>query len=132
MDKVNIIPSGYRLTVETWEGDGDNYKTEILVGLHEKEVKLYVALCKAFNEDSEIANLLFETPESSEFINSLIFAGLDRYGFPSQRVVGTRLKMYELGLLSTLDTRFTRVCSKIVVEYIPEEIHITDVTEEFV
>jgi hypothetical protein len=50
------IPSGYQLSIISWENDGDNYKTKILNGLTKEDVKFYIHFLKHFqstygNED---------------------------------------------------------------------------------
>ena len=47
-----IIPAGYRLSVVSWENDGDNYRTEVLEGLTAEQVKFYVAVCKLFYSEN--------------------------------------------------------------------------------
>jgi hypothetical protein len=43
-----MIPKGLQLQVTSCENDADNYKTKILSGLSEDEVRFYVELAKLF------------------------------------------------------------------------------------
>lgn len=45
---VTTIPAGYRVSVTSWENDGDNYNTEILEGLSKEAVMFIVAFCHKF------------------------------------------------------------------------------------
>lgn len=46
------IPAGYQLHVTTWENDADDYKTEILSGLSEIDVRFYLSLARAFESSN--------------------------------------------------------------------------------
>ena len=39
---METIPSGYQLSVTTWENDADNYKTKTFPGLTKEDVKFYL------------------------------------------------------------------------------------------
>lgn len=51
-----MIKPGYQLHIITWENDGDNYKTEILNGLTEADVRFYVHIVKRFNSRNAHTN----------------------------------------------------------------------------
>lgn len=42
------IPSGFRLSVTSWENDADDYQTVVLSGLTEADVHFYLDLARAF------------------------------------------------------------------------------------
>lgn len=160
MTKQNIIPAGYRITVESWENDADNYKTEIVDGIETPEqVRLYVALCDLLTgcehdnggkygnmydpPDGEIAgfdaaarDVLMKNAAGLRQGYSLPVAAGDEddededededYKFPYASLANEIL--YDFTGSSEF---YTRVISKIVVEYIPHDVLIDDVTADF-
>lgn len=44
-----IIPKGYVLEIETWENDGDNYKTQTIFGVEEHEIQQYKYVLELFH-----------------------------------------------------------------------------------
>jgi hypothetical protein len=52
MTKQTIIPAGYRVTITSWENDGDNYKDKIHEGLTSARVEYILELCKLFKSGS--------------------------------------------------------------------------------
>lgn len=45
---MSNIPAGYQLHVESWENDGDNYKTQIMNGLTLADVNFLLDVGKPF------------------------------------------------------------------------------------
>lgn len=43
------IPKGYVLEIETWENDGDNYKTQTVFGVEEQEIQQYKYILELFH-----------------------------------------------------------------------------------
>lgn len=142
--KITIIPAGYRITVESWENDGDNCRTEIIEGLSEQDAKFTVDFALLFasknGKDEGIGNLCDPSADEEkrvvEAINKVVtkhsplsedlsfFTSLDCDVY-SMMEYG-----YNLGLSG--GDFFTRVLDSIKVEYIPEPIEIQDVTTKFV
>lgn len=50
------ILAGYQLHITTWENDGDSYKTKILSGLTEADVKFYIDIASRFKSDGMRTN----------------------------------------------------------------------------
>jgi hypothetical protein len=135
-----IIPAGYRVTVTTWENDGDNYNTKTVEGLTESETEFVVKLCKlhysknAYKTAKGFGNMY----EPSEKEIETYFAALQKLrdehttGSPEDcdDPEGMQEYGYKLGL--TCGEFYTRVCENIKVEFIPEQIEIDDVTAKFV
>ena len=42
------IPKGYVIEIETWENDGDNYKTQTIFGVEEQEIQQYKYILELF------------------------------------------------------------------------------------
>ena len=157
--KQTKIPAGYRITVTTWEDDADNYNTEIVEGLNKTEVAFFVDACKQFysrNRDANcIGNMYDPSPKElkkfqdcmvalvarhPEMVNSEHFKDYfeemddeDKEVYEDEgEYVSSWMSelLYDFGLTS--GEFFTRVCESFKVEYVPVEITLEDVTEEFV
>ena len=155
MAKQTIIPAGYRVSITSWENDADNYKTEFMEGLQKSSVEFLIDFAKLFysrhnyhdleghgNMYDPSANELKSFREACvEVINNHInkdtesnllqyFWDEDNGGLYEDQHDGIMELAYELGL--TGGDFFTRVFESAKVEYIPTEIVLQDVTEEFV
>lgn len=139
MTKTTIIPAGYRLTVTSWENDADNYNTEVKEGLSLEKCRIYVDLCKLMHPDSEHANLYEPDEDELQALGAAYMEIALRHPDKAHEIehltdadlVQDVLQdiCYDLGLGG--GDFHTRVCSEWKVEYIPEPIVLTDVTEEF-
>ncbi len=147
--KYNTIPAGYRLTVTSWENDGDNYNTKTLDGLTLDKVSYLVDLCKILDYASNTKGNFGNLYEPSD-IDTLGFFGEVKtiiHNHPSVLADFLTLvegmepiedeayydyaseDLYELSLVG--GEFFTRVCESFVVEYVPREIIMEDVTDKF-
>lgn len=151
--KETIIPAGYRLTVDSWENDADNGKTEILSGLSKEQVQFFTDLCKLHSKSSwelgyygnmyepsedEVENhvkvmqdVVSKYPSLQKDMEQL-FLKEETYEGENQDTIREFFfdYLYDLGLTGT--DYHTRVCERYTVEYVPMDIIIPDVTEEFV
>jgi hypothetical protein len=146
----NTIPAGYRLTVHSWENDGDNGKTEVLSGLSREKTQYYVDLCKllrVYTKGKRDFGNLYDPSESklTAFSNAVKLIvdnhpaakqEFDEYTEESNGVNVVDLypefaleDLFEMGLSG--GDFYTRVCEQYTVEYIPTDIIIEDVTEQF-
>ena len=146
MSKETIIPAGYRLSVTTWENDGDNYQTKMLEGLTKERVTALVALCKLFsskNRGAGIGNIYDPNDHERAKANRAISKVLKKYpeefpffveGKEDDEEDGVSdsawTLIYDLGLAG--GDFYTRVMERIKVEYMPTEVRLSDVTDEFV
>jgi len=146
----NIIPAGYRLTVKSWENDGDNGKTTVMSGLSREKTQYYVDLCKLLRVYSggkrDFGNM-YDPSESklTAFSNAVkliidnhpdVTQEFDEYveASPGINVVDLYPEyvlddLYDLGLSGS--DFYTRVCEEYTVECIPSDIIIENVTEQF-
>lgn len=46
------VPAGLRLSITSWENDGDDYRTVVVNGLTEEDVRFYLELAADFRSDS--------------------------------------------------------------------------------
>lgn len=143
---MTIIKAGYRITVESWENDGDNTKTETQDGFTLEEAKFHIELFKLFYSQNQqagcfgnmyepsehemermfeaVSNVIAKHPCSSEFFEVFDDETLDDVLHDQTMNI-----LYEFGLSG--GEFFTRVLESFTVEFIPNDIEIKDVTYEF-
>jgi len=73
---MSVIPAGYRMSVVSWENDGDHYLTRTLEGLRKDEVHFYLDLCKLFKSENQVNGTFGNmycpsTYERAEAINAM-------------------------------------------------------------
>jgi hypothetical protein len=136
MKKYITIPAGYRLTVVSWENDGDNYNTKVGHGLDHEETEFYIELIELCRGD--YGNMYDPSKQDLEEFGYKILEIIKK--FPKQ-VEGESFEtpqdaldlfnevVYEL--MGASEDYYTRVLEKWIVEYIPEPINIEDVTDSF-
>lgn len=138
--KYTTLPAGYRLTVNSWENDGDASATKIVAGLTRTQVKYYLEFLKLLENDSEYSNMFDPTFEQiaafhAEFVQiaKKYSAELVEACAPTgqHQVHAAVVKLNEMLLGWGSEGFYTRVFESFKVEYFPEEILIQDVTEEF-
>ena len=137
MTKITTIPAGYRLTVDSWENDGDNEQTRVIEGIqHDEDVMFYVALCKMHDMDTPYSNLY--EPRDKEIqmhdiaLLELIkkFPNMTYYDKPLTNVSDVRNIMDYIGIGAT-EYYLTGVCDSFKIEYIKKDIIFEDITEIF-
>lgn len=155
MSSQTVIPAGYRVTVESWENDADNYKTSVMEGLTKGEVVFLVDFAKLFysqnNWKGPKGHGNMYDPDSKELSNfkEAYMGVINKHGVAAMGDVirshfwdedagsfyedqhdGVMELAYDMGLSG--GDFYTRVLDSIKVEYIPTEIILQDVTEDFV
>lgn len=133
MTKFNTIPKGYKLTVTTWENDGDNYKTEFLYGLSKEEVLFYVELCKTFDRNThyELSNNYDLDDDQLKQYNQLIANLCEKHAATIEQYdIDVEDDLYNLSISS--GEWMVRVVEEFSVEFIPDDILIEDVTNQFI
>jgi len=137
--KYTIIPSGYRISITTWENDGDNYNTKVVYGLNKDFASFIVEFCRLFEHshnvnDNYFGNIYEPNDYERKTLYKAIQTIIDKYeSFPEDycnNPEGVLEYAYDLGITS--DEFFTRVVKDIKVEFIADEIKIEDHTDEFV
>lgn len=154
--KYTIIPAGYRLIVDSWENDADNRRTLSKDGLTLDECKFHLELCQLLKSDgyytgSTFGNLL-DDDDASEYYEAIrtvmrkyehVFPRPPEYlvdinmneNFPPSLYGSTYWYDYASELIGDYfdysEGYITRVFEDFKVEYIPEEIKILDVSEQF-
>ena len=143
--KTTIIPAGYRITVDSWENDGDNSRTKTIEGLSEQDAKFAVDFALLFGsrngKDEGFGNLYEPSDKEMNKVGEAIKEVVAKHS-PLPKDLSEVFEdadsdvfcmleyAYDLGL--TGGEFFTRVLDGIKVEYIPEPIEIQDVTTKFV
>jgi hypothetical protein len=132
---MSIIKSGYRITVTSWENDGDNYATESKDGLTHDRVRYHCDLLQLISgsncNDKTVFGNMYE-PDDDE---------IELFREAVDKVIATHEIAGDDSFDSALDIineytgsgdQYTRVAEEIVVEFIPTRIDIEDVTKEFI
>lgn len=140
---MSTIKAGYRLTVTSWENDADNYNTIIKDGLEESYVRYIITLLSLVRQSSHDGGFgnLYEPDniELDELSKAILDLGDDvvakitedflskdpaELAYQYGEVIGDYTGYGE-------ENRFTRVVESIIVEYVPQEITIEDVSAQF-
>lgn len=143
MSKFNVIKAGYRVTIESWENDGDNNNTMVKDGMSFNEVKFLKKMTDLVDRNSDFSNL-YDPRESevtafAEAIRKVLEENIHLTDDPIWKEVLSEgndsileyytESMYDYGL--TCGEFYTRVRDGFKVEYFPEDIQIQDVTDQF-
>ncbi len=142
--KTTTIPAGYRVTVSSWENDGDSPKTKVLEGLDERTARFAVDFARLFRSKNGrpagIGNH-YEPNDAEQAAVARAIAGVVAGHSPLPESVagyfegngadndGALEYAYELGLSG--GDFYTRVLEGIKVEHVPEPVVLHDVTAEF-
>lgn len=138
MGNETIIKAGYRITVGTWENDGDNDRTKVMEGVSKEHIPFIAAVCNLFESGSRNANCFGNMYEPSEQeVNALqeaLRGVIEQHASRPDHCDSPEAVLDTLGwgLGLTGGEFYTRVFESIKVEYIPQDIMIQDVTHEFV
>lgn len=136
--KHTVIPAGYRLTVVSWENDRDNYNTEVIEGLSKPKCALYVDLCKAlkndaFDSDDRLCNMYDPSEKEIEKVTLTLQEIINSHNIDEDEdedEIDPIEYLSDLGL-SGQSEYLTRVCDSFNVEYLPHDIIMEDVTDQF-
>lgn len=136
--KYTRIPAGYRVTITSWENDGDNRNTAYIGGLSWDQVRLLVKLAELFHSHNQqgerwYGNLYSPTDAEREVVGCAIQTTFDKYNThePTWSIDRCRDMLADLQLMGCSEF-YTRVLDNVVVEYYPDAFDIEDVTDQFV
>ncbi len=137
---MTIIPAGYRITVDSWENDGDNSKTEVVEGIETRELaQFYVDMCLLL--EGEYGNMFEPSEVQMAHFGEAAMAVFRRHvplpeGYEDvpEADASTAAEAARELLIDFFGGSefYTRVLSKLRVEHIPEPVELKDVTKEFV
>ena len=133
--KYNLIRAGYRVSVTSYDGDGDNLNTEVIDGLSEEEAQFVVKLSK-LHKSGKYGNMIAPTiKEEAKYEKAVtkMFKGARDISSDWEITDFNSMQeaIFTLGLCSVGDY-YTRVCDSITVEYFSEDVYIDNVTDQFV
>lgn len=142
--KQTTIKAGYRLSINSWENDGDHRKTKVLEGLSKELVQFYVQLLKLFksqnyNDDRTAFGNMYE-PEDYQLqyaadaikgVADTHRGTLDSSGYHEYLHVTEDPVDYVGALLGYSEHYTYRVFESFKVELVPTEIVLQDVTDLF-
>lgn len=140
---MSIIKAGYRITVDSYENDGDCEITNSVDGLSELEAKFHIELLSLYTSEGGFGNIydfddrvspteddynkarlaIVSKPEYQQFISDWYVKNPEYFFDAGSEIIGD----YTGG-----DGEWaTRQVEGILVEYVPEEITLEDVTSQF-
>lgn len=144
-----VIPKGYVLEIETWENDGDNYKTQTVFGVEEQEIQQYKYILELFcglhcDNRSKCGNTEWDLVKdfviahiesgvksgqlTPEFINKALCIENLVEGVDDDQEFELMYSLQELlGNPVEYDNDFIRVISYVKLYIIEEEIQIPDI-----
>ena len=134
---MSTIKSGYRITVTSWENDADNYRTETIDGLDEHEVRFHVDLLKLImgsrcNDKTVFGNMYEPRDSEVDLFEEAVTKVLTKHDELDSKYHARDIAMDIIGdYTGYSEGFFTRVAESIVVEYVPQEIIIEDVSSKF-
>ena len=136
------IKAGYRITVDSYENDGDSSNTNSIDGLSELEAKFHVELLSLYTSEGGFGNVydfddsefpteddynkarlaIVSKPEYQQFISDWYIKNPEYFADAGSDIISDY----------TGDSEWaTRQVESILVEYVPEEITLEDVTSQF-
>jgi hypothetical protein len=138
--KNTIIPAGYRLSVVSWENDADAYQTRVFEGLTKERAEFLIEVAELSRGD--FGNLY--EPSDKE-LDELAKAALALFKkFPGQSGFVPRATEYadleeardcfsdlHFTLCGSSEHFYTRVTESWKVEYVPHEIVLENVSNQF-
>ena len=141
-----IIPVGYRVTITSWENDGDNYQDTIHEGQTKERVEYILELCKLFNRDDELGNMIEPNDKERLAAEDAIRVVMEKHravltedeleqlaieSDPNNKYGGPEFSGVVSEYLDSSEYYLYRVYDSAKVEYIPHEIRMDDVTGLF-
>lgn len=145
-----VIKAGYRLTCRSWENDADNYRTITHDGLTEPQARF---VCDLLNHLQSInsgvsnvwGNMYHPSPSQREDFACSMMEVANQHGQVARDMLGLddpdrSIDVEDLPYVFVeflYDYHgggefFTRVTDRLKVEFVPEDIYLDDVTEDFV
>ena len=135
---MSTIKAGYRITVTSWENDADNYNTETCDGLSEDTARFHIDLLKLIagsncNDNTVFGNMYEPGDEELEVFEEAATKVLEKHDQFDSKYDALDIATDIIGNYTgySSDGFYTRVAESIVVEYVPQEIIIEDVSSKF-
>jgi hypothetical protein len=135
------IKAGYRLTVKSWENDGDHKQTIQKDGFELEDVKFIVEVLSLYRFN--LGNIYEPTDKQLKEEKSVLRKIVDKYPNAQKvlKLIDTKdmknddsiIECVHESILSEFMENgefYTRKCESLTVEYIPVEIDIEDVTNK--
>lgn len=129
---MSTIKAGYRMTVKTWENDGDNYNTITNDGMTDNEVQMYVDFLSLLKRGSKFSNMYDPNKEEIEELEAAVVPLLKKYDEEYNEEFPLDAAFEIWSEFTGWSDFFTRVVEKIKIEYVPQEVTFEDVTSKFV
>lgn len=133
---MSVIKAGYRVTVTSWENDADSYSTRTIDGLDENKVRFHVDLLKLIagsncNDSTVFGNMYEPSDKETEAFEKAVIEVLEKHDAGYEGCEALDIAHDIIGDYTGYSEFYTRVVDSIVVEYVPQEIIIEDVSTKF-
>jgi hypothetical protein len=134
--EMSVIKAGYRVTVTSWENDADSYSTRTIGGLDENKVRFHVDLLKLIagsncNDSTVFGNMYEPSDKETEAFEKAVIEVLEKHAIPNEGFGALDIAIDTIYEYTGYSEFYTRVVDSIVVEYVPQEIIIEDVSTKF-
>lgn len=146
-----IIPAGFRVTINSWENDGDAKRSEIKEGLSREMAAFYVDVAKLFYSKNNyrgpkgFGNMYSPSKEELKEAHAAAKQVILKHFTAFCKMWG---EDYDVAILDSEDALYDftselhydlfgasdfqfRVLESVKVEHVPNEIRMNDVTKEF-
>lgn len=127
------IKAGYRLEVQSWENDADNYKTEVVDGLDKETCQFYIDVIKLTGRSGKFGNMYDPSEQEIAALTTALVKVFEKHG----KLVDSGDAVHDEGLeiigdlLGYSEGYHTRVMESFKVSYTPVEVQLQDVTNQF-
>jgi len=136
---MSVIKAGYRLTVSSWENDADSYNTRTIDGLDDNKVRFHVDLLKLIagsrHNGPTFGNMYDPSDKELEAFEKAVIKVLEKHPASNEGFTAAAealdIANDIIGDYTGYSEFYTRVVESIVVEYVPQEITIEDVSTKF-
>lgn len=131
-----VIPAGYRLTVVSWENDGDAYNTKIVEGLNKRRTEFLIELAELCR--GKFGNMYEPDTDELALLGDEVIKLFEK--FPEELDNEEEALTSEVALdyfheflydLMGGSEFYTRVLDSWNVELVPHEISLENVSEQF-
>lgn len=140
--KTNTIKAGYRITCVSWENDADHYRTIVKEGFSLEETKLIAEIASAMmNRESGLENNYEASARALAKGNKFFLKIFEKYKHLFDEHDMDLYREDHYAIVEYITDNLTgysvegyalRVLDSIVIEHIPQDIVIEDVTDLFI
>jgi N-acetyl-anhydromuramyl-L-alanine amidase AmpD len=127
------IKAGYRLEVVSWENDADNYNTKVIDGLDKETCQFYIDLVKLTGKNAKFGNMYEPSDKEFKEFTAALVKVFQAHGKPTEDEDEVHDEAIDIigDMLGNSEHYHTRVMDRYKVCYLPVEVELQDVTNQF-